>query len=669
VVLPLNKKIMVIFAAICIALILGVVIYNFTNLQIVNHDSNQSPTEPTSPENQTETEVENVPEPDTSPPVIDVTVPDDYPTIQQAVNCASDGDTVFVRKGQYNETVTVYKSLFLLGEDNQSTIIDANSVGPDLLIIHDNVNVTGFTIRNTPAPPPKGSLPFSSYPTQDSGIEISNVSHCFIYRNYLTDNARGVCIENSSQICVTQNEFGQNYKCVELVSSTNNHIMHNVINGGCTDFAHGIIITSSTNNYVVNNTITGASAAIALHSASENTFRDNKLTNNYMNFAVTGNNISSFINNVDTSNTLDGKPIYYWIGKSNEIVPSDAACIVLVNCKGIIVQDFELVSSKNEIVLANTNNSIINCNKLAYTNRTKYTYGERKALEILVFSSFDNEFISNYANFNLNYSSHNRITHNMGLVHLTNSTFNNITENHLAPICFLGGGDRSKGVYLINSSHNWVEKNNITGFNRGIKITESSYNNTILGNKITDHSMGIECSESPADGGYNIIFGNNITDCDYGIALYSHFTRVIGNTIMHHSNWGIVLGDSVNCCIIGNVIDGLHLGERGVNTQNCSIIGNNITNTRVNNQLRIFFRSAYPGTFYHNNFLYTITMRSEVSHIWDNGSEGNYWSDYNGTDSNGDGIGDTPYIIDENNQDNYPLMYPVKIEFYQNYPE
>jgi hypothetical protein len=40
-------------------------------------------------------------------------------------------------------------------------------------------------------------------------------------------------------------------------------------------------------------------------------------------------------------------------------------------------------------------------------------------------------------------------------------------------------------------------------------------------------------------------------------------------------------------------------------------------------------------------------------------SGGNYWSDYNGTDSDGDGMGDTPYIIDENNQDSYPLMAPI----------
>jgi hypothetical protein len=40
----------------------------------------------------------------------------------------------------------------------------------------------------------------------------------------------------------------------------------------------------------------------------------------------------------------------------------------------------------------------------------------------------------------------------------------------------------------------------------------------------------------------------------------------------------------------------------------------------------------------------------------DNGIGGNYWSGYNGTDSDQDGIGDTPYIIDENNTDHYPLM-------------
>ena len=44
------------------------------------------------------------------------------------------------------------------------------------------------------------------------------------------------------------------------------------------------------------------------------------------------------------------------------------------------------------------------------------------------------------------------------------------------------------------------------------------------------------------------------------------------------------------------------------------------------------------------------------NNTWDNGCEGNYWDDYNGTDSDEDGIGDTEYTIDEDNIDRFPLM-------------
>ena len=65
--------------------------------------------------------------------------------------------------------------------------------------------------------------------------------------------------------------------------------------------------------------------------------------------------------------------------------------------------------------------------------------------------------------------------------------------------------------------------------------------------------------------------------------------------------------------------------------------------------------------FYHNRFM-NNTVQASIDgseNKWDNDypSGGNYWSDYNGTDANGDFIGDTPYQVDENNADMYPFMY------------
>jgi len=80
--------------------------------------------------------------------------------------------------------------------------------------------------------------------------------------------------------------------------------------------------------------------------------------------------------------------------------------------------------------------------------------------------------------------------------------------------------------------------------------------------------------------------------------------------------------------------------------------------------------NTYDGpiaTFYHNNFVgnrYQVCtiLREYTVQYFDNGAEGNYWSDYQGKDANGDGVGDTPYAIDANRSDRYPLMEPFDID-------
>jgi len=90
-------------------------------------------------------------------------------------------------------------------------------------------------------------------------------------------------------------------------------------------------------------------------------------------------------------------------------------------------------------------------------------------------------------------------------------------------------------------------------------------------------------------------------------------------------------------------------------------------NTISNNDLGVYIEHSRNLSIYHNIFL-SNTVQVEIGEggnnsDWDDGypSGGNYWSDYNGTDTNQDGIGDVSYTINENNVDNYPLMAPINI--------
>jgi parallel beta-helix repeat protein len=198
------------------------------------------------------------------------------------------------------------------------------------------------------------------------------------------------------------------------------------------------------------------------------------------------------------------------------------------------------------------------------------------------------------------------------------------------------------GIYVFSSDNN-ISYNIIAHNYYGIKLSDSS-NNTISGNDIYGAETGI-CLFSSSNN--NSISGNNITA----------------------NNWdGIYLSSSSSNSISGNDITnnwhGIQLDWSSYNT----ISGNNITN----NEYGIRLTGSSNNSLFHNNFV-NNTAHTYVTpgyiYNWDDGypSGGNYWDDYTGVDEKSgpnqdepgsDGIGDTPYVIDEDNQDNYPLMEP-----------
>ncbi len=237
-------------------------------------------------------------------------------------------------------------------------------------------------------------------------------------------------------------------------------------------------------------------------------------------------------------------------------------------------------------------------------------------------------------------------------------SFNKIFRN-------VASGDWN-GIHLTTSNYNNVSYNTVTGSNDWGISTEGSNDNLIMGNYVASNGWaGIGLyGGSPNTG--NLIAQNIIANNGHvGIEITStglSSNKIVGNNITGTGSEGVGLAISIawdSNLVMGNNIFGNQAGIRLDASQNNTICQNLIENSPQGAILIHSppYRAASQNIIYENNIINVISLTGNVhSHSWDNGTVGNYWIDYNGTDANGDGIGDSPYIIDSLNIDHYPLM-------------
>lgn len=259
-----------------------------------------------------------------------------------------------------------------------------------------------------------------------------------------------------------------------------------VINTTLLSNRFGIHIVNSTQNTISENNIVYNDVGLFLMSSSGNTFRNNNF-DNQNNFAIFGNGLADFVNDIDVSNTVVDKKTYYLIDKKDLVITPDiypdVGFLALVGCTNITVQNIELTSNGQGIILAYTTDSTILQNDITHNENG-----------ILLFGSTNNVITGN------------SVTQNGRGIQLSkSSTGNDITANLIE--------ENQNGILFFDSTTNTLIGNNITGSKIGIGFTSSS-NNMIRGNFFINNTKQVYDS---GDDDSSIRLSVNYWDLDYPI--------------------------------------------------------------------------------------------------------------------------------------------------------
>jgi parallel beta-helix repeat protein len=438
--------------------------------------------------------------------------PGNFSDIQEAIDSATDGDIVFVYddSSPYEETLWINVSISLLGENRDTTIIKGQE-DQDIIRIHrDNVVIQGFTIQGiSPSHSDRGifiladSLVITDTTIQDASMGIYAVSNYSSFtNNEFSSLYRGMWLLESHDCVVSENTFGLNVEEDITIGGSDCLIDHNTFTG-----RYGIKVWRSDHTAVSNNTLS-ATCLIDLYESNNNTICGNT-------FEDGGFTVYKSVDNLAFDNTRDNVPIVYLDGQKDKTI-SNAAQVLLVNCKNIKVQGITFTDIPNGIYLARTTTSDISGN--TFLNCAE---GIR-----LTLSSIKNSV-----------SSCQFTACSQGVVMDDYSDYNNITNNILS--------DSDAAAILIESSWNKIINNSIMNATLGISLTpthpyqQPTYPKYRRGNIVSSNMVQNAQYGIVVDACFTKVKNNRVTDCEIGIgitdlALFS-FDILKGNIIQGNS--------------------------------------------------------------------------------------------------------------------------------------
>jgi parallel beta-helix repeat protein len=429
-----------------------------------------------------------------------------YNTIQEAIDDPDtlDGHTIEVSANTYYENIVVHKTITLIGEDRNNTVIDGGGFLDCIWITADFVNASGFNVTNT------------GTDAYDAGFHVDG-NYSSIYDNIIYNCQKGIVINYSEGNTIHDNNISYNEYGLHILYSQHNLIVRNTllkneffgINIRHSPYSnilwneiflnrYGIELSFSSNSVLSNNIIHSNDRRGISLGSSENIRTEN---NTFFNNGISlGGSISHWNSHIIENNYANGGPIYYYKNMEGITVPNDASGIILANCTGFTISGINASNIDIGIQIGYSSYNHIHDNYITFNNEDGISMGASEH------NIVNNNYISdNYRGVGMGSSPHNTISDNT------------ILYNY-------------EGIDLTWSSYNNTITRNYLSFNslRAIGIAVSSNRNMVYNNEIYDNHIGIDIdSMPPFFTKENIIYNNNITYNTYGVLLESTSDNII----------------------------------------------------------------------------------------------------------------------------------------------
>ena len=585
-----------------------------------------------------------------------IMVPNDYPTIQEAIDHAENGDTIKVSQGEYFENIYINKSLRLEGNSRENTVIDGGRKNHAIKIVSDMVTISNFKIRNTNngfagirVHANHVVIDHNTITACGDGINIEGHS-IQIKQNQINNNHFGIYLSETQLIDIENNSITQNTDGITLWSSSKITIHHNEISNN--DFSGIFSLVNNNNTFQFNTIIENDEFGIQLYKSNTHTIENNSIQENDIGTSLSKSDEIIIKNNLINTNRDYGISLWFFSNKNiiekNQITNHAGNGIRIDMSDDNIIKENDIYDNLNIAIQTTDSEELIIQSNTIKNNFFGgiYSYGlSDSIIEKNLIQSCGNQLFGSML---ILFGFHNTIKDNI----ITNSNQGIFSFSYYSTFVnntIKDGGNPQGGIgVLTDDSATIWENNSILNFGTGIGVKiENDYdeirfvNNTIDNTAIALLLIADDEEDNTELDNRAIIMGNIILNNTIGIKISKKQNSVICQNHIKMNVEGIKIISAKNISITSNILENnmlyaIHFTKNAYTA--CNILHHN---SFINNSLHI--SESNDNTYYNEVY-----------------GEGNYWDDYTGTDSDRDGIGDSPYQISETNEDKYPLMSPYQ---------